>query len=65
MRKYIRNMMRYAAKNNHTKPNRWVKAAFESFQLKRYGVNRRRANQAKGTHPGHLWRSRVAMFASR
>lgn len=65
MRKYIRGMMRSASKNNHTKPNRWVKAAFETLQLKRYGVDRRRANQAKGTHPKHLWRSRVALFQSR
>ena len=65
MRKYIRNMMRYDAKYQKAKPNRWVKAAFESFQLKRYGTDRRRINQAKGTHPGHLWSSRVALFASR
>lgn len=65
MRKYIRNMMREASHNNHTKPSRWLKAAFESFQLKRYGADRRKANQAKGTHPKKLWASRVALFQSR
>ena len=65
MRKYIRGMMREASKNNHTKPSRWVKAAWESFQLKRVGADRRKANQAKGTHPKKLWASRVALFASR
>ena len=65
MRKYIREMMRASAKHNHTKPNRWLKAAFESFQLKRYGADRRKANQAKGTHPKKLWGSRIALFQSR
>lgn len=65
MRKYIRNMMREASHNNHTKPSRWVKAAWESRMLKRVGSDRRKANQAKGTHPKCLWPSRIALFQSR
>lgn len=65
MRKYIRNMMRYEGKHKKYKVNRWVKAAFEAFQLKCYGADRRKANQAKGTHPKKLWASRVALFQSR
>ena len=65
MRKYIRNMMRYEGKHKKYKANRWVKAAWEALQQNTVGVNRRKANQAKGTHPKKVWSSRVALFASR
>lgn len=65
MRKYIREMMRMEGIHKKYKANRWVKVAWESLQLKTVGVNRRKANQVKGTHPKHLWKSRVALFASR
>ena len=63
MRKYIRNIMRYEGKQKKYKANRWVKAAWESLQLKTVGADRRKANQAKGTHPKKLWTGRVALFA--
>ena len=64
MRKYIRNIMRYTAKNQKAKPSQWVKITFENFQRKKHGSDCRKRNQAKGTHPRHLWASRIAMIAS-
>jgi hypothetical protein len=65
MRKYIRNIIRQEAKREKAKPSRWLKIAFDTRQNKKYGVNKRKANRAKGTHKKNIWRSRVAMFASR
>ena len=65
MRKYIRNILRADAKKEKAKPSRWLRAAWQVHQDKKYGVERRKANQAKGTHPKHLWGSRVALFAQR
>lgn len=60
MRKYIRAIMRAEGKRQHLKPSRYVKAAFEQLQQKKYGVKARKANQAKGTHKRYLWGSRTA-----
>ena len=62
MRKYIRSIMRAEGERRKTKPSRWLKAAFEFHQTKKYGQQRRKINQAKGTHRSELWGSRVAMF---
>lgn len=60
MRKYIRSMVRTEGKTQHLKASRYVKAVFENLQQKRYGVENRKKNQAKGTHKKYLWRSRTA-----
>jgi hypothetical protein len=65
MRKYIRSIIRQEAKTENAKPSRWLKIAFDTHQSKIYGVKKRKANQAKGTHKKQIWASRVAMFASR
>jgi hypothetical protein len=62
MRKYIRAMIRSEGERKHLKPSRWVKTVWESSSHKKYGVNGRKVNQARGTHKGHLWSTREALF---
>ena len=65
MRKHIRAIIRAEGERKHLKPSRWVKACWEHLQHKRCGVNGRKLNQVKGTHKKYLWRTRIALFASR
>lgn len=60
MRKYVREIMRIEGKRQKLKPSRYVKAAFEQLQQKKYGVEKRKNNQAKGAHKRYLWRARTA-----
>lgn len=64
MRKYIRNIIKCRAKQEKIKPSAHLKAMFDHIQRKKHGSNCRKANQAKGTHPKHLWSSRIAMNVS-
>lgn len=61
MRKYIRNILRYEGEKREASPSIWVRTAFHTHQLKRYGAKKRRINQAKGTHPKRVWRQRIAL----
>lgn len=65
MRKYIRAIIRAEGETQHLKASRYVKSVFENLQQKRYGVENRRKNQAKGTHKKYLWRSRTANIEAR
>ena len=65
MRKYIRAIIRAEGETHHLKASRYVKSVFENLQQKRYGVENRRKNQAKGTHKKYLWRSRTANIGAR
>lgn len=65
MRKYIRAIIRAEGETQHLKASRYVKSVFENLQQKRYGVDNRRKNQAKGTHKKYLWRSRTANIGAR
>ena len=65
MRKYIRSIIRTEGETQHLKASRYVKSVFENLQQKRYGVENRRKNQAKGTHKKYLWKSRMANIVSR
>jgi hypothetical protein len=58
-------MIREDAKRQKAKPSRWLKIAFDTYQSKKYGVDNRKKNQAKGTHCRKVWPSRVALFASK
>ena len=60
MRKYIRAIIRADGERRRLKPSRYVKSTFEQLQQKKYGVNERRKNQARGTHKKYLWASRTA-----
>ena len=64
MRKYIRNIMRASAKQENAKPSRWLRAVFHQYQLKKYGEKKRSGNQAIGSHPRRLWRSRIAQYGN-
>lgn len=59
MRKYVRSIIRTAGERDHLKPSRYVKAVFDSLQQQKYGVEKRRKNQATGTHKKYLWKSRT------
>lgn len=63
MRKYIRAIIRAGGESQHLKPSRWVKAKFDQLQQKKYGVEKRKKNQARGTHKRYLWGSRTAGLA--
>jgi hypothetical protein len=51
-RKIIRNGLRRFG-------TKYLSAEWNAFQIKKVGVTRRQINQAKGTKPKHLWRSRI------
>ena len=65
MRKYVRSIIRTAGERDHLKPSRDVKAVFDRIQQRKYGVEKRRTNQVKGTHKKYLWRSRTANIGAR
>lgn len=65
MRKYIRSALRAEAKRRKQKPSKWVAAAWDYYQTKRFGAENRKICQAVGTHKKSLWASRVAIFASK
>ena len=62
MRKYIRKLLRRDAEDLGAKPSKYVRSEFDRLQIKKYGKNTRRKNQAKGTHKRKLWRSRLIDF---
>lgn len=59
MRKHIRAMLRGEAEKMGAKPSKWVRSEFDRYQIKKYGVEKREINKAKGTHPKRRWKSRV------
>lgn len=59
MRKYIRSMARAEGTKRKLKASRYVKAVWERLSQKKYGVEQRHRNQAKGTHKRYLWDSRI------
>lgn len=65
MRKYIRNLIRYEAKQEKTKASSYIKVMFDTIQRKKYGEERRKRNQARGTHKAKLWPFRDALLSSR
>ena len=65
MRKYIRNIIRYRAKQQKIKPSVHVKSMFDYLQRKKYGSDVRNKNQARGTHKKSLWSFREALATTR
>lgn len=59
MRKYIRAMLRGEAEKFGAKPSKWVNREFNRLQIKKYGVEKREINKAKGTHPKSRWKARI------
>lgn len=59
MRKYIRAMLRGKAEKFGAKPSKYVNSEFDRIQIKKYGVDNREINKAKGTHPKKRWKARV------
>lgn len=51
-RKIIRNGMRRFG-------TKFLSAEWNAYQIKKVGATMRQINQAKGTHPKRLWRSRI------
>lgn len=65
MRKYIRNIIRSMAKKENVKPSRHVKVVYDQLQKDKYGEERRKRNQARGTHKAKGWSFREAILSSR
>ena len=65
MRKYVRSIIKTKGVYDRLKPSRYVKAVFDRIQQRKYGVEKRRNNQAKGTHKKYLWISRTANIGAR
>ena len=61
MRKYIRKLLRSQAENMGAKASRYVRSEFDRFQIEKYGRDKRRINQAKGTHKRSTWRMRISL----
>lgn len=59
-RKLIRNALRVKAERLGVKPSEYIARRFDRIQIERYGKDRRRINQAKGTHKRRTWGLRVA-----
>ena len=60
-RKYVRGMLRREAERKKTKPSKWVNREFDRIQIKKYGIERREINKAKGTHKKSSWRVRCEL----
>lgn len=59
-RKLIRNAMRHEGEKYSSKPSKYLRNAFDRYQIKKYGGKRRKINQAKGTHRRRTWKTRIA-----
>ena len=59
MRKIKRSILRKQAEDKKIKASKWVNLMWNTMQVKVYGVNKRLANQARGTHKKSTWRIRV------
>ena len=59
-RKYVRGMIRREAERKKIKPSKWVNREFDRIQIKKYGVEQREINKAKGTNKKSTWRPRIA-----
>ena len=57
MRKYIRAMLRGKAEKIGAKPSKYVNREFDRMQVKKYGVEKREINKARGTAPKRRWRA--------
>lgn len=57
-RKITRNKLRREAKNS--KPSKYLASMFDSLQIKKYGIDERLRNQARGTHKRKTWKTRLA-----
>lgn len=60
MRKYIRAMMRAEAERRSIKASRFIKVAWNKYQIKKIGSFARLVNRAKGTAPKYKWKNRIA-----
>lgn len=60
IRKVIRNGMRHDAEKKGVKASKWVRNAWDRYQLKKVGAKKRRINQAKGARPRRTWRQSIA-----
>ena len=61
MRKYIRAMLRGKAEKIGAKPSKYVNREFDRMQVKKYGVERREINKARGTAPKSRWGQRTEL----
>jgi hypothetical protein len=59
MRRYIRYRLRIAAQKAGVKPSKHVHFAWDEIQTRKVGSTVRQINQAKGTKPKRLWKSRI------
>lgn len=57
MRKHIRNLMRVQAEKQSYTPSKAVNQLWNNLQIKRYGLQKRLANQARGTLPKRKWKN--------
>lgn len=60
-RKYVRGMLRREAERKKIKPSKWVNREFDRIQIKKYGIEQRELNKAKGTHKKSSWRTRFEL----
>lgn len=56
-RKYIRAMLRGEAEKIGAKPSKYVNREFDRIQIKKYGIEKREINKARGTAPKRRWRA--------
>lgn len=61
MRKYVRGMLRREAERKKIKPSKWVNREFDRIQIKKYGIEQREINKAKGTHKKSSWKTRIEL----
>ena len=52
-------MLRREAERKKIKPSKWVAREFDRIQIKKYGIEQREINKAKGTHKKSSWRARI------
>lgn len=59
-RKIERNKLRREGEFRGVNASKFVSRMFDRYQIKKYGDTVRTINQAKGTKPRRVWRTRIA-----
>lgn len=58
-RKFIRNALRLEARHKGVKESFYVRKSWNELQIEKVGATARKIDQAIGTAPRRLWKSRI------
>lgn len=58
-RKFVRNALRLEARHKGVKESAYIRKSWNELQIEKIGATARKINQAIGTAPRRLWKSRI------